>query len=137
MNVRLLIVDDNPSVLRTLAFFLHLAGYSVRTCTDSREALRLAESRQYHIVIADVTMPGLDGVELLRRIKAFGPFIQVIMISAFASVARCVECLELGANDFVQKPLGDLNTLREVIDNSVRKLERWHDLLAGVRSAAF
>jgi len=137
MYVKILVVDDDPSVLRTLSFFLRASGFAVQTCSDPQEALELVLGRGFHIVVLDISMPQMDGVALLKKIKEFDPFIQVIMVSAYATVDRCVRCLELGANDFVEKPFEDLAKLREVIENTTRKLERWQGVLGHLQGAAF
>lgn len=96
-----LVVDDDVKILRFLRTNLTLAGYKVVTATSGEEALRLQESEKPDIMLLDILMPVMDGLEVLRRLRAVSE-LPVIAFSAHASMAE--EALRLGANDFLAKP---------------------------------
>ncbi len=102
--MRLLVVDDDPSVREALALVLDLDGFEVATAGDGREALRALASGAPDAVILDVLMPGLDGLEVCRRMRAGGDRTPVLMLTARSEVAERVAGLEAGADDYLAKP---------------------------------
>ena len=119
MNGRLvLIVDDEENVSRLLLKVLSKEGYEAITAGNGIEALNMIESRQVDIVVTDIKMPGMGGIELLRKIKEIDPYIKVIIITAFATLETAIEALKIGACDYIIKPF-DIN---EVI-SSVKRVE--------------
>jgi two-component system, OmpR family, copper resistance phosphate regulon response regulator CusR len=101
---RVLVIDDEPRIQNFVARGLRAQGYVVDTETDAIEGLRAATSRAHDLVILDLLMPGLDGVSLLRSLLERRPDQAVIVLSAVAEPASKVECLELGAEDYLSKP---------------------------------
>jgi two-component system KDP operon response regulator KdpE len=97
----ILVVDDHPKVLRFIEIDLRLRGLEVITATSGREALELVKSVKPDMVLLDVIMPEMDGLEVLRRLRAFS---QVPVIAFSASPGSRPDALRLGANDFVNKP---------------------------------
>jgi two-component system response regulator MprA len=102
--MRLLVVDDDPSVREALALVLDLGGFEVTTAIDGREAIRTLAVDSPDAVILDVLMPGLDGLEVCRRIRAVGNRTPVLMLTARAEVSERVAGLEAGADDYLAKP---------------------------------
>jgi two-component system response regulator MprA len=102
--MRLLVVDDDPSVREALALVLDLNGFDVTTAIDGREAIRTLAVDSPDAVILDVLMPGLDGLEVCRRIRAVGNRTPVLMLTARAEVSERVAGLEAGADDYLAKP---------------------------------
>jgi two-component system response regulator MprA len=102
--MRLLVVDDDPSVREALALVLDLGGFSVTTAVDGREAIRMLSVTSPDAVILDVLMPGLDGLEVCRRMRATGDRTPVLMLTARAEVSERVAGLEAGADDYLAKP---------------------------------
>jgi len=96
-----LVVDDDAKILRFVRTSLTLAGYEVVTATTGEEALQLQKSKKPDVMLLDIFMPGMDGFEVLRRLRATSE-LPVIVFSAHASAAG--EALGLGANDFLAKP---------------------------------
>ncbi|UCD63368.1 MAG: sigma-54-dependent Fis family transcriptional regulator [Candidatus Zixiibacteriota bacterium] len=110
-NLKLLIVDDEESQRDLLSGFLSKRGFSVFTAASGQEALD-----QYHkifspVAILDMKMPGMDGLELLGRLREINPFIQVIVLTAFGSVETAVAAMRAGAFDYLTKPVEDLDEL--------------------------
>jgi len=95
--MRLLVVDDETSVREALALLLGLSGFEVATAADGREAIRALAFDSPDAVILDVLMPGLDGLEMCRRMRATGDRTPVLMLTARTEVSERVEGLEAGA----------------------------------------
>jgi two-component system response regulator MprA len=102
--MRLLLVDDDPSVREALALVLDLNGFEVATAADGREAIRALASDVADAVVLDVLMPGIDGLEVCRRLRATGDRTPVLMLTARAEVSERVAGLEAGADDYLVKP---------------------------------
>ncbi len=102
--MRLLVVDDEASVREALALVLDLSGFEVATAVDGREAIRRLAADSPDAVILDVLMPGLDGLEVCRRIRAVGDRTPVLMLTARTEVSDRVAGLEAGADDYLIKP---------------------------------
>ena len=103
----ILVVDDEPLVRNSLSEMLTLSGYSVTSASNGREALELLKSYTADIVISDLKMPQMDGVELLKQIREFYPDTPVILITGFASIDTAVEAMKEGAYDYITKPIID------------------------------
>jgi CheY-like chemotaxis protein len=99
-----LIVDDEPIVRESLRDWLK-DNYQVATAETGEEAVRLIEKQDFDILIVDVRLPGKNGIEVLREVKAIKPHIKSIVITAYPSVELAVEAMKLGAVDFLIKPL--------------------------------
>ncbi len=104
---KILLVDDEPGIRKVLSISLADSGYEVRSAPDGEAALALFREERPDIVLADIKMPGMDGVELLRRIKEEGPDTEVIMITGHGDMELAVRSLKLEATDFIQKPIRD------------------------------
>src|SRR5271154_1317550 len=102
--MNLLVVDDDPSVREALALVLGHDGFDVSTAQDGREAIRTLDAHSPDAVILDLLMPGLDGLEVCRRIRATGDRTPVLMLTARAEVSERVAGLEAGADDYLVKP---------------------------------
>jgi DNA-binding NtrC family response regulator len=101
----ILIVDDDAAQRRLIDFWLREEGYSTVLAGDGKSGLKEFEAKSPHLVIADIRMPGLSGLELLGRIKGFNEDALVILITAFGTVENAVEAMKLGAADYILKPL--------------------------------
>lgn len=101
---RILVVDDEQSVVEVLSEYFAGQGYSVRTASDGQQALETLADFRPAIVLLDVRMPGLDGVEVLRRIRTLDTSVAVIMVTANEDIELARETLKLGAFDYVAKP---------------------------------
>jgi two-component system response regulator MprA len=102
--MHLLVVDDDPAVREALALVLDVNGFEVTTAADGREAIRTLSVASPDAVILDVLMPGLDGLEVCRRIRATGDRTPVLMLTARTEVSERVAGLEAGADDYLAKP---------------------------------
>ncbi|MGH7546696.1 MAG: sigma-54-dependent transcriptional regulator [Gemmatimonadales bacterium] len=120
-----LIVDDEHTLARSAKAFLADHGYEAEVASSAEKALELLESLQPDVVFADVRLPGMSGLELLKRIRVFDPVIPVIMLTAYGSIEGAVEAVKLGAFDYVKKPV-DLEELKLLADRARenRRLQR-------------
>jgi len=106
-QIRILVVDDDPALLDTIREYLESPGnrYVVETATRGGEALKLVARARPHVVILDVEMPGMTGVEVLASLRALDPTIPVIMLTANTDGSVAAETLKLGAVSYAPKPL--------------------------------
>ena len=111
---RILVVDDEESVVQVLSEYFSGQGYTVATAGNGEEAVRTLAEFQPSVVLLDVRMPGIDGVEALRRIRVADPSVSVIMVTANEDVELARETLKLGAFDYVAKPF-DFNYLDQAV----------------------
>lgn len=112
MTVEILIVDDEPDILNMLKILLETEGYAIRTSSNGPEAIEAFTSRPCDVVLTDIKMPGMTGIELLRRIKAIDKNVEVIILTGHGTIENAVEALKGGeAFDFIQKPLADVDLL--------------------------
>ncbi|MGH7394881.1 MAG: response regulator [Candidatus Methylomirabilales bacterium] len=102
---KVLVVDDEPAAVELLVEFLSSKGYEVLTATSGEEALRRVKEDRPHLVLLDVRMPKMDGMEVLRRIREIDTEMGVIMVTAVNEEDVGREALELGAFDYIVKPL--------------------------------
>ncbi len=130
---RALVVDDAEGIRAFLANWLEFEGYDVDTAEDGRSALALLEGGAApEVILLDVMLPGIDGIETLRRIRALDPRVPVVMLSVVGRASTIVEAMQLGAADYLNKPLEETllrATLEKLLER--RSLERERDRLAG------
>jgi len=104
-NGTILVVDDEPIIRDTLAEFLGDEGYDVAVAADGEAALKSAAATLFDIVLCDVNLPGLDGMDVLEHLTKHGPETFVILMTAYATVETAVEAFQRGAHDYLMKPL--------------------------------
>ncbi len=120
MDIRILVVDDELSMREFLSILLEREGYDVLVAGSAEEALNLMESTLFDLVLSDVNMPGLTGIELLARIKEKSPETAVLMLTAFSAADQAVEAMKLGAYDYVFKPFKN-EEIKQLIKNALEK----------------
>src|SRR5581483_4098615 len=125
----LLVVDDEAPVLRVVERLAAKAGYDVVTCGGGVEAMRELTRRPADLAMVDLRMPDVNGLDLLRQIKASVPACEVILMTAHAAVDSAVEAIKLGARDYLTKPF-DFDRLRELLISIRLELERRAQVLA-------
>lgn len=113
--MKLLIIDDEPHIRHMMRLTFEAVGYQVDEATDGEAGLaRMRDGEVYDAIVLDQKMPGMDGLETLRRIKARTPDACVLMVTAFASIELAVDAMRLGATDFLRKPMTP-ETLRSAV----------------------
>lgn len=115
-----LLVDDEEQFLKVLSQRLEGRGIKVDTSTSGEDALKRVEGKDFDAIILDLAMPGMSGLETLKRIRSENPDIQIIMLTGHSSVEKGVEAIKAGAVDFLEKP-ADLNKIMEKISEAKRK----------------
>jgi len=123
---RVLVVDDEAGTRESLSKVLAKEGYDVAAASDGREALNVVEKGGINVVLADVKMPRMDGVELLRAVKRYSPDIEVILITGYGTVETAVEAMREGAYDFVLKPFRRVvitKAVSKAIENQILVIE--------------
>jgi DNA-binding NtrC family response regulator len=120
-KISILIVDDEESVRESLNDWFTDDGYHVKSAENAKRALSILEAEDFDIILADLKMPGMDGLEMLRRIKALKKEAVVIVMTAFATVDTAVKALKDGAYDYVTKPF-DPDDLSHLIRNATKQI---------------
>ncbi len=123
MNKRLLVVDDESSILESVTDILEDEGFVVSTALDGEGALKAMEEDLPDLVLLDIWMPGMDGLEVLRRVGKEWPFVPVIIMSGHGTIETAVKATKLGAYDFIEKPLS-----YEQLILTVQNALKYHDL---------
>ncbi len=129
-NKDLLIVDDDSLVCESLKEMLMLEGFSVDAVMDGQAALAKIKTDHYQVILSDIQMPGLNGIELLKELKGRSPDTTVIFITGHGHIAGAVEAIKLGAYDYIIKPIDDLRlklTIRHALEQ--KKLQASYDSL--------
>lgn len=133
MKARILIVDDEQCILKALSRHFRYLRYDIDTANNGQEALdKLADSK-FDVVISDIQMPVMSGVDLLRRIRKEYPMIRTIMTTGYVTLENGLACLRQGADTVIFKPIEDLTELEEAVKNAVRYLEHWQEKLKMLR----
>lgn len=117
---QILVVDDEKNIRLTMAQSLEPLGMPVRTAVSGEEALRVLGEDPFGMVFLDLKLPGMDGLEVLRRIKEMWPQIRVVIITAHGTIQSAVDAMKLGAVDFIQKPFSP-GEIREIATQVVER----------------
>jgi len=116
-NEKVLLVDDEQEFTEVLSERMRSRGLQVVTADSGPSALEKAEHESFDAIILDIKMPGMDGIETLRRLRKINPNLQVIMLTGQATVKAGIEATRLGALDFLEKP-ADLRQILEKVDQA-------------------
>ncbi len=138
-SARVLVVDDEGAIRYSVSKTLQRIGYQVDEASSGEEALDMIGKSEYEVILTDIRMPGLTGVELLKRIKDISPDGIVILMTGYASLGTAVESLRLGAHDYLIKPSSSQD-IRQSVARGVeraRNLKRRRALLDAIRSNVF
>jgi len=122
MNTKILLVDDEAGICKVLGISLTDSGYDVQTAQSGEQALKIFDDLQPPIVITDIKMPAMDGIELLREIKGRRPDTEVIMITGHGDIDLAIESLKFEATDFITKPINE-DALEVALKRAHEKIE--------------
>jgi DNA-binding NtrC family response regulator len=120
LEANVLLVDDEEQFLDALSQRLQTRGLKVDAVTSGEDAVKQVEDQNFDAIVVDLAMPGIDGIETLRRIKEKRPDLEIIMLTGHATVKSGIEAMKLGAEDFLEKPV-DLNELLQKIGEAKHK----------------
>ena len=126
---KVLIVDEDEVVLSSLEKLLKQEGYSVVTTQSTEKAFEKIKAQKFHIVVTNIVMPQMDGIELLKEIRKYDPMTQIIMMTEHSTMDKVLSSLEYGANDYIYKPFKSEEFVIDVIQYSIQKLERWREVI--------
>lgn len=105
LKAKVLLVDDETDFLATLSERLEARGLKVNTASSGEDAVAKVDNQSFDLIVLDLAMPGIDGLETLKRIKAKQPDAEIIMLSGQGSIKTSIEAMKLGAEDFIEKPV--------------------------------
>ena len=125
----LLVVDDEPQIQKLVARYAAAAGFDVVMCTGGREALAVLQERPADVAMVDLRMPEVNGLEVLREIRATVPGCEVILMTGYADVHSAVEAIKLGARDYLAKPF-EPDRLRELLESVQDETQRRRKVVA-------
>ena len=122
--MKILLVDDEEQIRDMYTEVFSKAGYAVRVAESAEEALEILEQEKFHIFFLDLNLPGMNGVELCRRIRKDYPMAIPYAVTGYASLFELVDCRDAGFEDYFTKPVSLANLL-EAAEHAVKKLRRW------------
>ena len=128
MQMKILVIDDEREIIDMVVRNFTMHGYDIEGVTSPKKALEMIERGNYRIIISDIVMPEINGVDLIKKIKSIDGTIQIIMITGYVTIQNIVSCLSRGANDCLFKPFV-FEELKNSVDESIRKLNRWHKVI--------
>jgi DNA-binding NtrC family response regulator len=122
IKARVLLVDDEEEFLTTLASRLEIRGMNVVTVTRGEQAVTTVDAQAFDLVVIDLSMPGIDGLETLKRIKARQPDTEIIILTGQGSIRAGIEAMKLGAEDFLQKPVNIAELVEKISEAKDKRL---------------
>jgi len=121
LNKNILVVDDELSMREFLEILLTAEKYNVDTAKNGADAIKMVRDNNYHVLMTDIHMPGMDGIELLKKVKEISPGTEVLMMTAYASTETAVEAMKCGAYDYITKPF-KVDEIKLIIKNALEKI---------------
>ena len=135
MSGTILIVDDERTLARAVRAFLQESGYEAEVAGDAEQALGMLEALRPDVIFSDVRLPGMSGIDLLRRIREFDPALPVVIMTAYGTIEGAVEAVKLGAFDYIKKPV-DLEELKLLAERARENSQMRQELSYYRRQAA-
>jgi DNA-binding response OmpR family regulator len=120
----ILVIDDEPLVRQSMAVYLEDSGYNIIEAEHGEQGIGLFCEYQPDLVLCDLRMPVMDGMEVLRRVTNMSPQVPVIVVSGAGQIQDVVEALRLGALDYLVKPIADMSLLESAVENAFRQSEQ-------------
>ncbi len=120
LNTKVLLVDDEEEFITTLAKRLETRNLKVSTATSGVDAVEMANTKDFDVILLDLAMPGMDGLQTLEKIKAEHPEAEIIMLTGHGTIEAGIEAMKLGAEDFIEKPV-DIKELMVKIQDAKKK----------------
>ncbi|MEW5994158.1 MAG: response regulator, partial [Candidatus Zixiibacteriota bacterium] len=126
MSARLLVIDDEDSMCRFMEIMLSREGYQVETATSGKDGLTLLKTHDYDLVFADLNMPEMTGLDVLREARSFKGDQDLIVMTAYASVDTAIEAMKQGAVDYITKPF-KVDEIKIAIEKSINRKKLIHE----------
>jgi len=118
-KARIMIVDDEKGMCDFLRYLLEGEGYEVDHANSGAEALAKLESKSVHLILADIKMPGMDGLEMLRRIKEIDENVVVIVMTGYSSLETAIKAIKYNAHNYLTKPFDDPDAVLAAVENGL------------------
>jgi YesN/AraC family two-component response regulator len=131
---KILIVDDESDIRDMLSRHFRYEGFEVDTACDGQDALEKLNETKIDLVISDIRMPRMNGVDLLRAIRQQHSTVKTIMITGYVTLENALSCMRLGAETCIFKPLEDLSELDDAVRRTIAHLKHWYEKLASLQS---
>jgi len=119
-NVRIMVIDDEPSVLESFKMILKIKDYDVATFPDGPTALAQLQKGQYDVVFCDLKLPGMDGLEVLKKVKEIDQDVEFIIVTAYATESSHANAITLGALEYLRKPFL-MEEIYELVERGLRR----------------
>jgi len=119
-SVRIIVIDDEPSILESFKMILKIKDYDVSTFPDGPSALAQLEKGKFDMAFIDYKLPGMDGLEVLKKIKETDPEVEVVIVTAYATEASHANAITLGALEYLRKPFL-MEEIYELVDRGLRR----------------
>ena len=123
---KILVVDDDEAIINLLEQAFSRAGYDVKSAQSSESALELLQNEKIHVMFLDLNMPGMNGIELCRKIRKDMPMANIFAVTGYASLFELADCREAGFDDYFKKPV-NIKTLVDTAKNAFEKISRWKE----------
>jgi len=122
LHAKVLLVDDEEDFIKTLAERLEIRGLKVTGATRGEDAVDLADKQSFDAIVIDLAMPGMDGLQTLKKIKEAHPDAEIIMLSGHGTVKSSIEAMKLGAEDFLEKPVNMQELLEKISEMKSKRV---------------
>jgi DNA-binding NtrC family response regulator len=122
LNARVLLVDDEKDFLEVLSERLETRGLKVKAVNSGEEAIAKSQDQSFDAIILDLSMPGIDGLETLKRIKEQKPDAEIIILTGHGSIKTGIEAMKLGAEDFLEKPVDITELLKKISEAQDKRI---------------
>ncbi len=126
-NIKVLIIDDDPAMLDLTRYHLMEQGYDVTAASTGTEALRLAGEQSFDLAITDLQLPDIDGITVVRELKAIAPALEIIMVTGFSSMSKAIEATKAGAFHFVEKPI-EFEELLALLEKALERRQQAEEI---------
>ncbi len=123
---KILVVDDDEAIINLLEQAFSRAGYDVKSAQSSENALELLQNEKIHVMFLDLNMPGMNGIELCRKIRKDMPMANIFAVTGYASLFELADCREAGFDDYFKKPV-NIKILVDTAKNAFEKISRWKE----------
>lgn len=120
LRINILIIDDDQDICEYMKTLLEATGYGVQTLSEPTEAEEAIRTSEYHLLIVDLMMPKLDGIELIKRIRKIDSDVAIVVFTGYPSVETAVDALKLNVSDYIKKPF-DVDDFRDKIAEVLRR----------------
>ena len=133
MKPKILVVDDEKIIRDFISRHFRFLGYETITAASGKEALEILNTTRCDIVISDIAMPEMTGVEFLRRLKLRYPMTHVIMVTGYVTMENVLACMRHGADTCVFKPFKDIAELEKAVEDAVASIMKWQAILKNLK----